>query len=125
MGFEDPFDQSFLNPSLISDTQKEYEKKKNKLESLFHERLYFDEFDRDISHHQIMNLKPLTRSSSGGYMVQGILLGLDNQDIHLYDVYKNLLVNMTMKDHGGIKLLKGSNHNEDMFVASVSKTNQF
>ncbi|CAI2362433.1 unnamed protein product [Moneuplotes crassus] len=123
IGFEDPFKESPHYVSSVSDNQKEYEKHRDRLESLFHERILFDENGRNITQHQIMNIKPLTRSSSGGYMVQGVLLGLDNIDIHVYDVYKNLLVNMSMAEYGGIKLLKGSNHNEDMYIVAISPDN--
>lgn len=124
VGFQDPFKESENDLASVSDTQKEYEKHRDKLESLFHERILFDMDDRDITDHQIMNIKPLSKSSSGGYMVQGILLALDNQDIHIYDVYKNLLVNISMEEYGGIKMLKGSNHNEDMYVVAISPDNQ-
>lgn len=123
IGFEDPFDESSSHLHSISNDQKEYEKHREKVQSLFHERLLFDENMNNITHHEIMNLKPLTKSSSGGYMVQGILLGVENEDIILYDIYKNQLVNMSMAEYGGMKLLKGSNHNEDMYIAAISPNN--
>jgi hypothetical protein len=124
IGFEDPFEESSVIKKSISADQKEYEKDRIKLESLFHERLLFDEITRDITHHELMNIKPLTKASSGGLITQAILLGIDSEDIHLYDMYKNLLLNISMKEHGGIKLLKGSQHNDDMYIVALSNTNQ-
>lgn len=124
IGFEDPFEESFTLKKSISDDQKEYEKHRVKLESLFHERLLFDEITRNITHHELMNIKPLTKASSGGLITQAVLLGIDSEDIYLYDMYKNLLFNISMKEHGGIKLLQGSQHNDDMYIVALSHTNQ-
>lgn len=124
IGFEDPLAENLMPSRSVNEEQHDYEKQRNRLESRFYERIFFDELKRNITHFDLINIKPLTKASSGGFMTQGILMAVDAIDIILYDVYKNQLLNISMTEHGGIKLLKGSHHHDDMYILALTHTNQ-
>lgn len=124
IGFEDPLAENLLPSRSTNEEQHDYEKQRSRLESRFYERIFFDELKRNITHFDLMNIKPLTKASSGGFMTQGILMAIDAVDIVLYDVYKNELLNISMAEHGEIKLLKGSHHHDDMYILALTNTNQ-
>ena len=124
IGFDDPFSENAIVDKNQQGDEQDYEKNQARIESLFIEKILYDEKDQNITKIDLMFVKPLTKSSSGGFMSQGILISTNNMIIKLYDVYKNLMFNISMEEHGGVKLLKGSQHNDEMYIAAVTNDNQ-
>lgn len=122
IGFDDPFSQNIINDKVQQSDDDEYEKNTAKVESLFIEKILYDEME-NITKIDLMFVKPLSKSSSGGFMSQGILIATNDMTIKLYDIYKNLMFNISMSEHGGIKLLKGSQHNDEMYITAVTNDN--
>jgi len=124
VGFDDPFAEASPTSKSSNEDQRHFEKNKARLESLFHERIMFEDAQSNITQFELMNIKPLGKASSGGYMTQSVLLGIDNRDIIAYDIYQNPIFNASMAQHGGIKIMKGSHHHDDMYIVALSQTSQ-
>lgn len=76
LGFEDPLAERKPNLKSKENSELDYAKKRSRLESLFYERILFNENQRDITHFELMNVKPLTKASYGGFMTHGVLIGM-------------------------------------------------
>lgn len=76
IGFEDPLAEPKLDHKSQRDSEFNFNKKRSHLESLFYERIVIDQKENNITQYELMNVKPLTKALSGGYITQAILVGV-------------------------------------------------
>ena len=75
--------------------------------------------DSEIVAFEFLNIKPLTKASSGGLLTQGIVIATETNELVVYDIYKNQLLKLTSP--GPVRAIAGTPQAEDMFFAALTR----
>lgn len=77
------------------------------------EKMVLEE-ESDIVDYDFITIKPLSKSSQGSFLNQGIILALESGEIKVLDIYNNMLLNFFVEDK--IDSISTSSSPDEMLV---------